>query len=392
MKQTENTEIDLLLRGLARRDGARAVPPEDRSAMHLDADELSSFAAQALPDAARARYISHLSECASCRKIVSELTAASGVNVSEQSVSQKTSAGLWQKFVALFSPGLFRYAVPTLALFAFIAVGLVALRQQTQPEFVAQNQSSTSPEATLETNQPGARTEPENSAAAIEERRSSESQTSAGKGIETKAKTVEKNETSNIATATDSLTVTSDRDASAGKAAGAVARPSYAPEPAAPPPPKPQITHTESRTEVADRQKEEADKKKDEPAREQEGARARTDDNQYQVARPASGTGALAGQSQEKLRKLEAKRASEAGEKANDDEADIRAVSGRRFRRQGGIWIDTAYQSSTATTHLVRGSEQFRALVADEPGIRSIAAQLPGEVVVVWKGRAYRIR
>jgi len=388
MKQTENNEIDLLLRGLARREGARSVPPEDRSAMHLDADELNSFAAQALPAAARARYISHLSECGSCRKIVSELTAASGVNVSERSASQKTSAGLWQKFVALFSPALFRYAVPALALLAFIGVGLVALRQQRQAEFVAQNQSSTSPEATLETNQPGASTEPENSAAAIEERRSSVSQTRAGKGTETKAKTVEKNDTSKIA---DSVTVTSDRDASAGKAAGAVAQPSYAPEPTAPPPPKPQTTHTEARTEVAARQKEEADKK-DEPAREQEGARARTDDNQYQVARPQSGTGAQVGQSQERLRKLEAKRASGAGAKTNDDEADTRTVSGRRFRRQGGVWIDTAYQSSTATTTLARGSEQFRALVADEPGIRSIAAQLPGEVVVVWKGRAYRIR
>ena len=92
------------------------------------------------------------------------------------------------------------------------------------------------------------------------------------------------------------------------------------------------------------------------------------------------------------MRTLEAKRASGAGAKAKDDEADTRTVSGRRFRRQGGVWIDTAYQSSTATTIVTRGSEQFRALVADEPGIRAIAAQLPGEVVVVWKGRAYRIR
>ena len=57
MKQTENNEIDLLLRGLARREGARSVPPEDRSAMHLDADELNSFAAQALPAAARALHL-----------------------------------------------------------------------------------------------------------------------------------------------------------------------------------------------------------------------------------------------------------------------------------------------------------------------------------------------
>jgi hypothetical protein len=391
MKQTENDEMDLLLRGLARREGARSVAPEDHSAMHLDADELSSYAEQALPAAARARYTSHLAECSSCRKIVSELVSASGANVSEHLVSHKTSAGFLQKFGALFSSGVLRYAVPALALFAFIAVGLVALRQQPQPDFLAQNQPAASRDATIETKQTDSPAEPGNSAAATEERRSPESRTSAGKGGGDQAKTAARNETSNIATPTDSVSITSDRDASLGKAAGAVAQPSYAPEPAAPPPPKPQTTHTESRTEVAGRQKGEADKK-DELAREQEGARARTDDNQNQVSRPQSRPGALLGQSQERLRKLEAKPASGAGAKTNDDAADTRTVSGRRFRQQGGVWIDTAYQSSTATTTLARGSEQFRALVADEPGIRAIAAQLPGEVVVVWKGRAYRIR
>jgi hypothetical protein len=42
--------------------------------------------------------------------------------------------------------------------------------------------------------------------------------------------------------------------------------------------------------------------------------------------------------------------------------------------------------------NLTRGSEQYRALVADEPAIKNIADQLDGEIVVVWKGRAYRIR
>jgi hypothetical protein len=41
---------------------------------------------------------------------------------------------------------------------------------------------------------------------------------------------------------------------------------------------------------------------------------------------------------------------------------------------------------------VARGSEQYRVLVADEPSIRTIADQLDGEIVVVWKGRNYRIR
>lgn len=388
MKQAENNEIDLLLRGLARREGALH---EDLSAQHLDADELNSYAEQALPPAARARYTSHLAECATCRKIVSELTSAAGANVREHSVAQKTSAGLLQKLGALFSPGVWRYAAPGLALLAFIAVGLVVLRQQRQPEFVAQNQPAVSSDAAIESKQASEpATAAANVAVPVEAGRVAESEANAAKAKDNQAKAGEKKDTSNTATATDSVTVTSSADASPGKAAGAVAQPSYAPEPAPPPAPKPQITHAEERTEVAGRQKEEG--KKDEPAREQEGTRGRTDANQNEVARPASGTGSIASQSRDGLQKLESRSAKRAQPKTDDDEADTRTVSGRRFRRQGDVWIDVAYQSSTATTVVSRGSEQFRALIADEPGIRAIAAQLPGEVVVVWKGRAYRIR
>jgi len=36
-----------------------------------------------------------------------------------------------------------------------------------------------------------------------------------------------------------------------------------------------------------------------------------------------------------------------------------------------------------------RGSEEFGAL---DSGLRSIAQQLGGEIIVVWKSKAYRIR
>jgi hypothetical protein len=75
-----------------------------------------------------------------------------------------------------------------------------------------------------------------------------------------------------------------------------------------------------------------------------------------------------------------------------NEEIETRTVSGRRFRRQGNAWIDTAYEASRSATKVARGSEQFRALLADEPGLRTIVQQLSGEVVVVWKNRAYRIR
>jgi len=67
-------------------------------------------------------------------------------------------------------------------------------------------------------------------------------------------------------------------------------------------------------------------------------------------------------------------------------------VAGRQFRKRGNLWMDTAYNSSMSTLTLNRGSESYRSLVADEPAIRTIADSLDGEVIIVWKGKAYRIR
>jgi len=73
-------------------------------------------------------------------------------------------------------------------------------------------------------------------------------------------------------------------------------------------------------------------------------------------------------------------------------EVETRSISGRRFIREGDTWVDTAYESPRATVKVVRGSEQFRALIADEPGLSTIAQQLDGVIIVVWKNRAYRIQ
>ncbi len=73
------------------------------------------------------------------------------------------------------------------------------------------------------------------------------------------------------------------------------------------------------------------------------------------------------------------------------DESEVRSVSGHKFRKEDGVWVDSSY-SSQGTVNVSRGSEQYRALIADEPGIKTIAEQLDGEIVLVWKGRAYRIK
>jgi hypothetical protein len=74
------------------------------------------------------------------------------------------------------------------------------------------------------------------------------------------------------------------------------------------------------------------------------------------------------------------------------DAGERRSVAGRQFRRQKNAWVDTAYRAGQATVQIRRDSEQWRALVADEPDLRRIVDALGGEVIVVWHGRTYRIK
>ena len=59
-----------------------------------------------------------------------------------------------------------------------------------------------------------------------------------------------------------------------------------------------------------------------------------------------------------------------------------------RLQLAGG-WIDQKFKSSMAMKSISRGSDEFQAL---DSGLRSIAQQLGGQVIVVWKGHAYLIK
>ncbi|MGB8511170.1 MAG: hypothetical protein WCD76_22560, partial [Pyrinomonadaceae bacterium] len=83
-------------------------------------------------------------------------------------------------------------------------------------------------------------------------------------------------------------------------------------------------------------------------------------------------------------------------DKAKDSSAkeddETRGVGGHRFRREGGAWVDVNYKPTMPTTGVRRDTESYRALIADVPELGRIAEQLGGEIIVVVKGRSYRIR
>src|SRR5690349_11766035 len=145
MRQKTNNEIDLLLRRMGR-DGVPRNSEARGGDRHLDADELSSYAQNALPAAARAHYTEHLADCATCRRLVTELSLSLGAAAAP--VAATHEPGGFKTFLAsLFSPLVLRYAVPALGVIVVMIVGFVVLRQQRQQEFVAQVQDNKAPVA-----------------------------------------------------------------------------------------------------------------------------------------------------------------------------------------------------------------------------------------------------
>lgn len=409
MKHTQNNEMDLLLRSLAKRGEVSPVladrETKDRLLVtHLDADELSSYAEGALPAAARARFTAHLADCSNCRKIVSDLTIASGARVREKQIEASTGVGFWEQFRALLSLPVLRYAVPALALFAVITVGIISFRQATQQrsetDFVAQSHEPSIPKAVTESPYSTPAAVPENKRSSIAKTKAAaDAEKTTGASADSTAKAGEKGGVASKIDRMDSNYQTQAKDSpKPGSTSNVAAQPSFAPEPTAPPP-----AHTETVTAAEARKNEVATRQdaaklkvqeRDAVAQEQRDERSRVgveaEDKQDALSKSRkAAAGARGGGG---LRTMEARRADGADAKKADEDTETRAIAGRRFRRRGNAWVDTAYESSRPTVTIVRDSEQYRALVADEPGIRTIAEQLHGEVVVVWKGRAYRIR
>ncbi|HEY0728487.1 MAG TPA: hypothetical protein VGD38_10485 [Pyrinomonadaceae bacterium] len=403
MRQETNKEIDLLLRRMSRQNGGSLSGGEAHES-HLDADEMSSFAQNALPAAARARYMEHLAECSSCRKLVTELSLSLGATaVAASPVETVVEASGLKKFLAsLFSPMVLRYAVPALGLIVVAAIGFVILRQRGQGDFVAQVDTKERSTAPLTASEVPASKSP------------------VAPGLTDTAPAEQPGRVANSKEASSKSGQVSGDAAGSGPAAPAPVTTTPRAEEAPPPPqtgqlpqptPAPKIaaaTESESKKKAGEdeaRQKNATIAKAPEPAVTAEttdatvkSAKTNEQARDYNAAPQTGATDRIDESKRESLpiqRRGTFGAATNAGRaraQAEKDDAETRTVSGRRFRKERGIWTDTAYDSSTSTVNVARGSEQFRALVADEPEIKKIAEQLDGEVIVVWKGRAYRIR
>jgi len=407
---TNDAEMDVLLRRFAK--AASAVKATD----HLDADELNAFAEGALPIAARSRYVSHLADCDDCRRAVTELAAASG-RIEEMAVpaSPSTPTGpWWQKIGALFAPTQLRYAAFAAVLVAAVGIAFVVWRksqgpssflgaetQQTRGEDARAISPSQEPVANGVAREQSpapaiAKAIPQLTPAPFVDQKQPETTAVSPPPPPKPVDTLARNDTA-------SSSVSAGRGAETAANAGA---PSYAPAPSV----ETERADTRNREQqnlnlIHGPQRGESNEKYKDldnsrgagdfaKARDEDRARTSNDqpvakeENKNTTAarqRSEPGTASLAGRPAAGERQEEPK----SDKSGPPEEADTRSVGGRKFKRQGNAWIDVKLKSSMSIKTISRGSDEFEKLDA---GLRSISQQFGGPVVVVWKGKAYRIQ
>ncbi|HEX8459696.1 MAG TPA: hypothetical protein VF656_20545 [Pyrinomonadaceae bacterium] len=469
MKAEFDKEIDSLLRESARRarvaSSERAAQPF--AAAHLDADEQSAFAENALPAAARVAYAAHLVDCDPCRRSVTQLMLAAGtaaqLNASETvaaaadttTTTQTASParGAWrERFAALFAPRAWRYAVPALALLLISAVTLIVLTRKSEPgTSIAQRNTTDAKKERVTAAQTEAHHAPPNDnlapTPAPGESGTLASGANANASNPNASQSREEIAVNNGRAGASQPIVTaplndSNVDAppppapvSAAGSGAASSAPSAAEIPQPQPTPAPvaadelavtsgQEAKTKNDNSAALRKLEqrsgEFENRQYENRQQRErigGPRRNSEQVQNRRApeandasdRAAGRSGELAATTsapapaarraptREAERDKDEKRAGAdseptGGARSAKSVAETRSVAGRRFRRQGDAWVDTAYAAGQSYTVVRRNSEQFRALMADEPQLRRIADALGGDITVIWKGRAYRIK
>jgi hypothetical protein len=382
---------------------------------HPDADELNAFAEGALPPSARQRYLSHFADCDDCRKLVSQLAVTTGAGVEVRiPASEPVAEPWWKKLSAVFAIPTLRYAAFAVVLLAVGGIAFLAWRQPAQrnAEMVAQNQPQASPVEEVKpalTQEPevtrNENTQPSSNTAIPQPTVSSTSETSDQdrSGLTTLSPPPPPKPADALA-AKDAPPVV----AGAGRsddAPRAQSSPSYAPAPT-------ETYQTESRERAQQtpgaipggpRRNESYDKSKVlDRARSGDFAKARDEDsnraatnqpateNKQDASKSAPTSSEVAAASRGRVGESRVEARKSSGTRSTSEESEqTRSVGGRKFKRQGNAWVDSKLKSSMSVRTVGRGSEDID---KHDYGLRSIAKKLSGEIVVVWKGKAYRIK
>jgi hypothetical protein len=382
MQHEFDNTFESLLRRVATRNEGEVLP---ENAAHLDADSISAFAENALPGTTRALFTSHLADCSDCRQIlvnfasIQEAEESEIVETKAASPAQPTWSERFARWFALPNLGYAAAALTVLfvGVFAFVAL---QSRQEKQIPQVAQieveddevkaeqkrrrertppAQAEPTVESTPEVLQDVATNFAESENANVAENTNQNAEQSPNQGLppSVRATRGQQSNSGEIARKEPGAVKESTRSTSVSNAnaAGTAVSASPAPTPtaAAKSSPEKTVTLAAAPPNSSDAQKNPADQR-------QEAAESLNLRNQ---ANPA-------GSAPKKL-------------------IAPRTIGNRTFQNLDGVWRDAAYSGQT-TVMITRSSDEYKKL---DGGLRSIADSFRGEtVIVVWQGKAYRIR
>jgi hypothetical protein len=394
-------QIDTILRDLAKGNSLAESPPVS----HLDSDELSAFAENALPQKARLRAMEHLADCQKCRKFLSTFALLSeeveSVTVQEEI---KTIAAIpeipWYR--QLFAFPAISYAMGAMALLLVGMVGFLVLQSsQDKANSVAMS------EPTVEKVK-GPSSVSSDGEAPVSETYSSNSANAASNIAMP---------TVNAASSTAN-SVSNSMVSSANTVATSEPKPTAAPLALGSPTPsapmsadKPAVSAERDAkkdavaTKGSERESKSANEVASAPAAEKQpmddnlSQRAETTQNvqnratQNQIMTPDGSNEARRSMPSAPPMAKKREDTSSGGEGATVNKAEpktssTKTVAGKTFSNEKGVWTDSAYKGGS-TTNVKRGTNDYKKL---DSGLRSTADYLGGTVVIVWKGKNYKIQ
>jgi hypothetical protein len=363
-------EIDALLR---REGTGRTITISEFAAPHLDADSIAAFAENALPEAARRNYMTHLADCDSCRNTFSGFIRASTDESHEAAATAAASippvaatAVPWYR--RLFMPANLAYGMGALVLMFAGFLGYTLLQNAGSMDVASNASTNAAPVATTAS---GPMEDPLNEIARAE----------TGNAVVSNANTAMAANRTASSQAPAANIAGSEIAKATGRPTELTLDGTDATAAAPPPPPAVMSAPAGEPAAAAPADRSVIEEKEDTPKVLQQ---------QQQMPSAGNVLNTQAGPSrnvQRDNRSMElAKRRAETPPGRTGSPS--RTVSGKNFSKKEGVWYDSAY-TGQATINVRRNTAAYRDL---DSGLRTIAESLDGVVVVLWRSKAYRIQ
>jgi hypothetical protein len=367
-------EINALLRQTAKQDMLFAE--NNLQTEHLDADEISVFAENALPEKAKKRLTEHLADCDSCRKSLSELIQFNSEFESEPAKNEATEPVSieipWYRKLFIF-PGL-AYTMGGLVIAFTGLTAFVVLQNFNSESFEMAKSESTSRASNSESEGFVNQSQNANSIPAVSNA-ASESNIDSTENVAPVS--TPESDSDNLLNQRNQKGPSAVRDLPADPTDDELGRRENKLDAAKPISP-PTIVSESKPTDktVSDREMADSAISSDAPA-----------------PKPETKTAA---RKNEELSKKERVLTARGGEMGGDEKKDSklkslgesRKADGKTFNKRDGVWYDSAYKNQQ-TENVRRGTNEYRNL---DSGLRAIAEKFTETVVVVWEQTAYRIQ